>query len=1141
MEGRRLGAVRLMMTALLSFKGAITNANSLVALATWTSSSSSPCGWIGITCDESGSVTTINLLDVGASGTLTDSLATLQSVTTMQFAGNKLTGDVPDSWNAGGALPALNTLNLSGNLILGLPTDFGSGGCTKLEVLDLSSNIINGTLPGSLSLTQLSQASFALNALTGTLPTWSGVPATAVVTVLPQGVAGGLCGAVPDSPAFSYVGGSVSSFLDNSLRSCFVACSTTTTQSLSGTNLFDVAVRAEVTAWDLATYNSLQGGQGSATKVTVPCYGTGSPSDDYLGGDAAYGQLAVTASGDTAAAGVTSQSTDACYTGTEAVVIDLGHAYALGAVVVVTGSGGIASGSVVAGAEPSGSDATACSGTVAASGAGQALADCTGVTGRYVYPVVSNAALGKTVTYTTASATASAAFGGSTSGLAIAGAAPQLVIDLGYTATDVAAVVITSGSGIGGVSLSASNPLVSSSRRRSLLQEREVSGASSIYSCTTAGSGRYLVIDGASSSAAPAFDNLQVFAREAPDENAPPAPPPPGGGRSLVSQLLFIGGTVDTFQLTQAADRKTFVDAINAGFGEAINASGYALSPAYTTIESASAGVSASALGYAGSVASDAATLLLTVSYTTTLPSTSVSTVLGTASVASTISQGASGGLSTAALAGIVAGSVVGGLLLLLALFCYCRRRRRAQGKDARPAHEPAPLKGALGGREGPWRGSTDPSAKGSETSEAVAALLAGNGVQGALAPWTPTGAATASGSTGAGSAASSRNGHAQALDWVTRSAAAAGSTGGRSAPGSAGGRSAPATPGVDFKMWALNWQDLEIQKQIGEGSFGRVYLAKWNETYVAVKVLIQRGLDPNDPHEATLALSMSNPIMASLHKEAAMMASLRHPNVVGFLGLCTNPPCVASEYCARGSLTDVLRGAARSPAKAAQLDWQRRLNMALDACKGMLYLHSHAPPIIHRDLKSPNLLVDKHWRVKISDFNLSKLLDGESVQSSLAATNPRWLAPEILGRGSATFASDVYAFGMVLWELLTWELPWAGDGPWQVVALVNEGGRPAIPERAALPGPDTRDWEGLDGFTDLIRRCWAQNANDRPTFAEIIPILRDLLEALMIKNQAAGNPPPVIAETPPASEPTSSQPSAAAGSAPVGPYVPGL
>ena len=68
-------------------------------------------------------------------------------------------------------------------------------------------------------------------------------------------------------------------------------------------------------------------------------------------------------------------------------------------------------------------------------------------------------------------------------------------------------------------------------------------------------------------------------------------------------------------------------------------------------------------------------------------------------------------------------------------------------------------------------------------------------------------------------------------------------------------------------------------------------------------------------------------------------MASLRHPNVVGFLGVCAHPPCVVTEYCGRGSLTDVLRGGAKSPAKAAQIDWPRRLNMALDAAKGMLYL----------------------------------------------------------------------------------------------------------------------------------------------------------------------------------------------------------
>ena len=100
--------------------------------------------------------------------------------------------------------------------------------------------------------------------------------------------------------------------------------------------------------------------------------------------------------------------------------------------------------------------------------------------------------------------------------------------------------------------------------------------------------------------------------------------------------------------------------------------------------------------------------------------------------------------------------------------------------------------------------------------------------------------------------------------------------------------------------------------------------------------------------------------------QEAGMMASMRHPNVVMYLGVCLQPPCVVTEYCARGSLNDVFKRARATPALAAQLDWGRRLNMVLDAAKGMMYLHSSEPPVIHRDLKSPNLLVDKHWRIKV-------------------------------------------------------------------------------------------------------------------------------------------------------------------------------
>lgn len=229
------------------------------------------------------------------------------------------------------------------------------------------------------------------------------------------------------------------------------------------------------------------------------------------------------------------------------------------------------------------------------------------------------------------------------------------------------------------------------------------------------------------------------------------------------------------------------------------------------------------------------------------------------------------------------------------------------------------------------------------------------------------------------------------------------------------------------------------------------------------------------------------------------MMASLRHPNVLAFIGMCQVPPCVITEYCAKGSMTDVLRIGRKDPAKAAQLTWSRRLAMALDAAKGMLYLHQREPAIIHRDLKSANLLVDSHWRVKVSDFNLSKLMEESHSgggQSTLGAMNPRWLAPELLQGEKATQASDVYAFGVVLWELLTWELPWEGQNPWSLVSMIINGGRLTIPPRAELPGPDAKTFAGLDGYLALLQRCWAQNEFERPPFSEIIPALRRLLES---------------------------------------------
>ncbi|KAL4443337.1 hypothetical protein ABPG75_011074 [Micractinium tetrahymenae] len=278
-----------------------------------------------------------------------------------------------------------------------------------------------------------------------------------------------------------------------------------------------------------------------------------------------------------------------------------------------------------------------------------------------------------------------------------------------------------------------------------------------------------------------------------------------------------------------------------------------------------------------------------------------------------------------------------------------------------------------------------------------------------------------------------------------------------------------------------------------------QVYLAQWHETPVACKVLIDKEvLAAAGPAKA---LGLPSDLLAQLDGEASLLASLRHPNCVSFIGVCTSPPCIITEYCGRGSLTGVLMQAREDADLARELTWQRRLSMALNAALGMLYLHTRSPPIIHRDLKSPNLLVEDSWRVKVGPnqpalrsgaLNLA-LWCGEC--SLLVAMNPRWLASEVMKGERATKAADVYAFAVVLWELLTWELTWATQGPWQLVNLLMSGGRLEIPPWERLPGADTATFAGLDAYVSLIKRCWAQDAVARRSFEEIIPELRAMLE----------------------------------------------
>ncbi|CAD6225707.1 unnamed protein product [Miscanthus lutarioriparius] len=244
-----------------------------------------------------------------------------------------------------------------------------------------------------------------------------------------------------------------------------------------------------------------------------------------------------------------------------------------------------------------------------------------------------------------------------------------------------------------------------------------------------------------------------------------------------------------------------------------------------------------------------------------------------------------------------------------------------------------------------------------------------------------------------------------------------------------------------------IPWNELVLKEKIGAGSFGTVHRADWHGSDVAVKILMEQDFHPERFRE--------------FMREVAIMKSLRHPNIVLFMGAVTEPPnlSIVTEYLSRGSLYKLLH---RSGAKEV-LDERRRLNMAFDVAKGMNYLHRRSPPIVHRDLKSPNLLVDKKYTVKVCDFGLSRLKANTFLSSKSLAGTPEWMAPEVLRDEPSNEKSDVYSFGVILWELMTLQQPWCNLNPAQVVAAVGFKGR-----RLEIP----KDLNPL--VAALIECCWA-------------------------------------------------------------------
>ena len=316
--------------------------------------------------------------------------------------------------------------------------------------------------------------------------------------------------------------------------------------------------------------------------------------------------------------------------------------------------------------------------------------------------------------------------------------------------------------------------------------------------------------------------------------------------------------------------------------------------------------------------------------------------------------------------------------------------------------------------------------------------------------------------------------------------------------------RAADEQLGPELQPYLIPFQKLYIEgPPVGEGSFGRVFKGSYNGQDVAVKVLLEAASVNHQQDQATLrSAAIANPLLDKLRQEASFMIGMNHPHIIRLIVVCSVPPAIITEYCSNGSVYDILSRGKQDPQGTAgsSLTSARRLGFALDAAEGLAFLHGQGAPIIHRNLKSNNLLVDEEYQVKVCDFNLSKIMDGDSARSSsIAAMNPRWLTNEILGGAKPDQSADIFAFGVILWEILTWEMPWAAQNPWTIVSAVMSGQRLSIPPVDHLPGPDNARFTGIEEYVALVQRCWDQDKGARPQFNEICADLRRLLADLEI------------------------------------------
>ena len=214
--------------------------------------------------------------------------------------------------------------------------------------------------------------------------------------------------------------------------------------------------------------------------------------------------------------------------------------------------------------------------------------------------------------------------------------------------------------------------------------------------------------------------------------------------------------------------------------------------------------------------------------------------------------------------------------------------------------------------------------------------------------------------------------------------------------------------------VWEFDYSEITLGNRIGAGAFGEVYEALWRRSRIAVKRLLCQRL--------------TDAARSQFMGEMELMSNLRHPNIVRFLGACLEPlqMSILFELCST-SLYEILHGG-----QAHKLGMEFAMGLTRQIALGIFYLHQCKQPVLHLDLKSANVLLDEHGVAKVCDFGLSHIKRETAVITSRMGS-PQWTAPEILRGEPHDESADTYSFGILIFEIMSKQLPYKGIDTFQV------------------------------------------------------------------------------------------------------------